>query len=457
MVDAFGQRYPLVRDEADGTFRWGTNVVEIGVVPDFDVTMTGGFRNETYWRPFTTLVGRSFSTSETNEVDDVVVIDYLSDAVFWDAQAEIDYIRGFPEGDVQYSFSPTSIGTIDETGFIETIAPGFGTVGVTIGTETKTAPVFLNYSDGDEWRSWVAGVAGSVRLESQEQLDDAIADIDGTPDTLLFSTFNNATGEYVWNTNCWMYGRADLSGVVVSSRRPGGNWSVAQWHGTLITPRHIALPKHCIAGVPNVAASSPEPVGTMKRFVGQSGTVHERTVIAHYDPFGDPDFETFTNWNMGNDTIIGLLDTAVPTNDVAVYAVMPTNAVSYSPTRLRAMESGVKSEGGAAGALWTNLDIRVYGAELGGFHSFRSTPWSPRSAVHRVGRVGDSGRPVFLWLDGQLVFLFTLTWPTAGFNWAVMFEGEMWNSNYRQRVEAILALHGETLTDADLSGYATFD
>ena len=237
-----------------------------------------------------------------------------------------------------------------------------------------------------------------------------------------------------------------------------GNWGNAQWHGTLISPRHIELPKHTIEHVPNQVANKPEEIGTWKRFLGRDGTLYERQVIGHFDPFGDaPAYTNLTNWALGNDTIIGLLDAPLPTNNVAVYPVLPLNWREYSPTLMRARPIPGLSQGGAFGGLFTNLDRRVYGVELGGASGFLSTPWEPRAAVHRVGRIGDSGRPVFLWLPDHLVFLFTLTYPTSGHNWAAIDPTiDIWFSDYRARIEAILALHGETLTNADLSAYTTF-
>ena len=42
-----------------------------------------------------------------------------------------------------------------------------------------------------------------------------------------------------------------------------------------------------------------------------------------------------------------------------------------------------------------------------------------------------------------------MTFPTRGNHWAVL-------ADYRAKVEAVLALDGESLTDADLSGYTNY-
>ncbi len=439
-----------------------TGVVDVAAdVAALTVKTAGGYRNPLYWRVEIEPRYRIVDTASTNTVDDVTQVDYTAGDDFLDAQALIDWRRGWTDDGLSWSIAPTNLAAIDaETGYITTASTGVATVTAEIDGLSKTAPVYLRRVAGDAWASWIEGVTNTVRRAAGDKLDDAIEAIEGEPDTLLFSTMDHGAGVYEWNTNAWTWGLADLSGVVISSKRPGSGWGNAQWHGTLISPRHIELPKHCIYGVPNQVSSQPEQVGTQKRFLGQDGTLYTREVIAHYDPFGDPTVTNLTDWSWGQDTIIGLLDAPLPTNNVAVYPVLPPDWRDYSPTllRARASEPGSVSEGGAAGGLWTNLDRRVYGVEFSTTSGFQSTPWPPRASVHRLGRAGDSGRPVFLWLPDQLVLMFTLTFPSSGHNWAALDPDSDHPSNdYRERIEAILALEGESLIDADLSEFTNFE
>ncbi len=432
-------------------------------LPDIDlaeisVVTAGGYRNPVYWRLSAEPVYRGFSFAETNIVDDVIAVTYEADGTFTDWQVEPDFRRGWVEGDPAWHLSPAGIASIDSAGAVTTSNAGIAVVSATIDGLSKSIRLPLRYVQGEQWTAWVRGVTGTVRRASGDLLDAKIAAAGPSPDVDLFSVMDHGTGTYAWNTNHWTWPEADFSGVVISSKHVGGSWGNAQWHGTLLTPRHIVLAKHTVDNVPNQVATKAEEVGTQKRFLGRSGTLYERTVVAHFDPFGDPDFDAFTGWNLGNDTIVGLLDYAVPTNDVAIYPVLPPDWLSYSPTRLRSQAPGVRSEGGAAGGLFTNLDRKGYGVELASPSGFRGTPWPPRASVHRIGRTGDSGRPVFLWLPGQMVFMFGLLYPTSGHNWAAIDPSiDMWFADYRARIEAILAMHGEVLTNADFDGYTRFE
>lgn len=475
-------KYPMYWDSAAGTYVWGTTTVDLlaGAVQPGDVPWletntlslvvlpteaycVGNWRNEIYWRPYAEPRYRGFTTAVTSTVADAVQVDYEADGQFLDAQIEIDYLRGWTDIDPAYTVTPVGIASISGSGYITTSNAGLAAVGITIDTVSKSLPVALSYAQGALYGAWVRGASNSIRRASGDLLDTTIAAAGPSPDIELLSVTDHAAGNYALNTNAWSYGLADLSGVPISTKHPSGGWGAPQWSGTLISPRHVELSKHTVSNVPNQLASNPEEIGTKKRFLGRSGMLYERTVIAHFDPFGDaPAYTNLTAWNLGQDTIIGLLDAAVPTNDVAVYPVLPADWRDYSPSLLRARPINVwpqvYTQGGAAGALWVNQDLHVYGIELSSVGGFLSTPWPPRAAVHRVGRVGDSARPVFLWLPDQLVFLSTLTMPTHGHNWAAVDPdtGTMYSDN-RARVEAILALHGETLTDADLSDYATFE
>ncbi len=107
------------------------------------------------------------------------------------------------------------------------------------------------------------------------------------------------------------------------------------------------------------------------------------------------------------------------------------------------------SDGSAVCGLWINFWNRVYGVEFASANGWRGVYDGARQDVRKVAIPGDSGRPCFLWLPDQLVLMFGMTYPGSGYAWAIV-------PDHRARIEAILAMHGESLTDADLSSYATY-
>jgi len=410
----------------------------------------GGYRNDRYWTVGTEPRYRGYSGAVTSTVDDVIQVDYESDGQFLDAQASIDYLRGLPDDGVGYSVSPTNRASIGTNGYVTTISPGIVTVSATIDGTTRTATDYLGYAAGRALSAWTSGVSGSVRRASQDQVDDALAAAGDSPDTDYWATIEHSTTNYVANTNCWA-ADADLSGVVVASKHPGdADFGNAQWHGTLISPRHIVLAKHAVAGVPNHLASKSEEIGTQKRFVGQSGTVYERTVSAHYDPMSTAPYTNLLAWGSDyGDTIIGKLDSALPTNDVAVYAVLPSDYADYFPNGFAGKPSGADTfaGGGAVCGIWTGFDRDVHAVEFSSYKSFSSAP--TRDETFRPARAGDSGRPAFLWLPSGLTLVLNVTYPTIGPD----IGGD---AALRAGVGAILAADGYSLQSADLSTYTNF-
>ncbi len=247
---------------------------------------------------------------------------------------------------------------------------------------------------------------GSAAYAAVTNIDTRLA-AGGSDDYWL--TNSPALGIHVRNPACWA-ADADLSGVAVST--DGGT---PYWHGTLLTTQHVIMVKHAYDGV-----------GHTKHFVGRSGAVYTRVIEAIHDPYPDKSF-LFADW------VLGRLDSALPTNDVAVYPVLPASYTNQFPTLPSRVPALMYSQAQQA---------RV--GDLFLWYSVGAPSATNRLAHYTVPYKGDSGRPVFLWMDDQLVFLFIHTTATMGSNTPLI---------YRAKMTEILAQDGAALTDADLSSY----
>lgn len=267
---------------------------------------------------------------------------------------------------------------------------------------------------------------GFAAAAATAAIDDRVAA--GGP-IRVWRVIDNARTNYVVQTNCWAC-EADFSGVVVRSKWGKRNWWSPHWHGTLISPQHIMLPKHCMDGVPNQVSKLPEPVGTLKRFVGRSGKVYERKVVAHLNPYPEK-----PGWSGTQDIMIGRLDAPLPVDDVAVYPVLPADHTDYLTKDLTGIPCLVYLQ-----------KQNAHLADLRGYRGIREPVKPSRRKWFRKLYAGDSGRPCFLWLDDGLCLLFTFTHAYSGATAPV---------DHREAINGILKKDGYSLKAYDLSQYRT--
>jgi hypothetical protein len=236
-----------------------------------------------------------------------------------------------------------------------------------------------------------------------------------------WSTADHATSTYVRDTQCWARS-ADLSGVVVST--DGGT---PYWHGTLLTTQHIAMVKHAYNGV-----------GSVKRFVGTSGTIYERTVTAIYDitPQFDP--------GLGSDLVFGRLSAPLPTNDVAVYSFLPASYTNQFPNGVR----------GTYAISYDQL-LRVNVCSMNFIYSQTAPTDATASQFYSLPYGGDSGRPTFLLLPGRRpIFLYMFTFAQSGTT--IIAPPFATHEGYQAAINAALAADGASITEADLSALKNY-
>jgi hypothetical protein len=369
---------------------------------------TADWKNEHYWYIDMEERPRVVLSTVTTTNDDAITYQDTAGIGMIDWQIIPTVLRGFPAPDFTYGVRGDA-GTINQDGLLTMVSEGLVDVIVSNST-AKTAAVDLYYSsDGTTTvRPRVDRVAGSAGYAANTNIDSRIS-LGGDA---YWLTNNPATGVFVRDPACWA-AAADLSGVVVSTAG-----STPAWHGTLLTTNQIIMAKHAYDGV-----------GTVKRFVGRSGTNYMRTVAAILDPFPGDDWGA-----VKGDYVFARLNAGLPTNDVAVYPVFPasyTNQFPTAPTRIPALIYSQAQE----------VNVGEFTTSWQGVIAPSDTN---RLAHYALPYSGDSGRPVFTWIGNQLVFAFV--WTSAAVGWSSP-------AYHRATMDALLNADGGALTDADLSGY----
>lgn len=254
--------------------------------------------------------------------------------------------------------------------------------------------------------------------------------------TAIFSVRNNSTNTYVRNTDCWA-ADIDLTSMAVATvNDPGGQASP----GILISPRHILF-----------AAHYPPSVNAQFRFVTQDNTVVTRTLTAKlthpaYSPYY-PDLS------------VGVLDSDVP-NTIGFAKILPQNYRNYLPTL-----------NGSSGTVPSNTPLLpVFGASpekaalVRNLYTINDQPAStklvsfsvPENASSRYPFyvrnyiVGDSGSPMCLIINNELVVLTVLTGGGAGNGTSV--------HSFKSDINTMMTTlgGGYQLTEVSLSGFPTY-
>lgn len=386
----------------------------LAAITNVEVVCSGGYRNSTYWFLDYSDIFRTFSTVTSVVTNgDLVVSNFVSSATYIDKQMAASVVRGFLDcGSVIWTCSDTNKATIDSRGKLTMLGQGSTVVTGSICAQQKSITVPLYVANPGEPYSTSRFLENSLRYMISTNLDALIVGGTSTWNRSYWSTIDHAGANYVRDPNCWAKD-IDLSGVVVST---GGG--TPYWHGTLITSQHIAMVKHAYNGV-----------GSVKRFVGASGTVYTRAISALRDPYPG------LNWMYG-DIIIGKLDSALPTNDVCVYAILPSSFTNQFPNNLKDTP-----------CLIYDQSLRCLVADLYSDFGHRSPTDSVRAQFYSLPYVGDSGRPTFLIVPGRKpIFLHMFTYATGGLSIV----------SVRDAVNTALSVDGDSLTEADLSGYPTF-
>ena len=197
-------------------------------------------------------------------------------------------------------------------------------------------------------------------------------------DRRIFTEQDPYTPRFVRNPSCWLNGVSNLT-CISPAQLSGAAWN--QRAGTLITSRHVVYAAHF--GIPIIEG------GTPLLFVQRDGQPVTRKVVAQAA-------------DAASDIAIGLLDSDVP-ETIAVAPVLPADFERHFAGRHKFLVVTLDAEEKASvqqcllwnGQFATNtLDQNYVEPEYK-----RLAAWSEATVT------GDSGNPVFVLIDGELVLL----------------------------------------------------
>lgn len=260
------------------------------------------------------------------------------------------------------------------------------------------------------------------REHVSEQVDARIAGQTPAVAEPVFSTQDHGIPTYIRNVSGWGYA-VDLTPV-----SPWNSHQVQVGSGILISPRHVLLATH--VGVIDTSTI---------RFVTSDNTVVTRTISAQQ--------------TLGHDTTIAVLDSDVP-GTISFARVLPTNWASYF-------------SGSPAGVpvAYFDQEEKLLVADLKSFNQSwlaralvtLDEPTDPdRNGFFETLVGGDSGNPICLLVNGQLVVLGAFTYGANPPDWEAGAGDSV--ANYYASINAAMTAlgGGYQLTDVDMSGFITY-
>jgi hypothetical protein len=231
----------------------------------------------------------------------------------------------------------------------------------------------------------------------------------------IFDTQDHATPSYTRNTDCWA---ADIDLTPIS---PWNSGHAELRAGTLVSPRHIIFANHY-----------PIDVSATVRFVAADNTVANRTMTARQ--------------RVGTtDIMVGVLSSDVPAS-IGFAKVLPSDWTDYLPSLGYDVPVLVTDQQEKALVFdWAACDASDGDEGLQLRTPFDATRLGFREAIVD----GDSGNPVCLIVDDELVLLSTLYTNQPA--------GPCIHDNATDINAAMTSLGGGySLTEADLSGFTDY-
>jgi len=303
-----------------------------------------------------------------------------------------------------------------------------------IGVSSSSSVGISSSSSGSEESSSSSSGLPDLRVDAIYNVDSRLSAL---KDEEIYSTQDHGTPTYVRNTNCWAYG---LDLTCISPWNSSGLYTKA---GVMISPRHIACAGHL-----------PIPDGSTIRFIEADGTVVTRTMdtmIIH------PDYAPYYP-----DIAIGVLDSDVPSS-ITFAKILPQDWRDYVIPYLASGSEYVPwAAGPAEYSLWGIPAVYIDQEEkilvsdawklyvppesVNATLSCTTPLDADRALFYETIISGDSGNPIFIIINDELVLLSVITSAgPVGTNF----------SYFKDDINTMMTTlgGGYQLTEIDLSGF----
>jgi hypothetical protein len=331
--------------------------------------------------------------------------------IFADVEIDARASKGLTQDQVQWSSSNEAVATVNGTGLItHTNSNTTGTATITGSTAllTKAKTITFTRLGGSNIDVFQGYAAGSLAKHISDAMAALVAASSPAQRNIFSSAVTGAPASYARNSSFWLGHPLTCLGV-----QQNVNFTPNQLGFTAITSRHCVAAKHTYIG----------HAGSIIKFVTADGTIISRTSTGFIEP--------------GGDLLIFTLDTDLPTSIVPA-KVLPANAVSYLPTLRNKLPILTTNQGKIVGvsALYAlGQEYLVDGYRVGPYST-----WS-QSITY-----GDSGHPVFLWINNS---------PVLVGSWYRSNGGAALHA-YRTLVNDYVAISGHSVSEVNLSEFAVY-
>lgn len=278
------------------------------------------------------------------------------------------------------------------------------------------ANVTINSTIGVVSDTFQSYVNGSLAKSVSEAIDNRISSKNPESSKPIYSTQDHTTPTYVRNIDCWA---SDIDLTCISPWNSTENNNRA---GTLISPRHIIFAAHY--QIDN---------GATIRFVDNNNNVITRTMVTKLT---HPSYTPYYP-----DISIGILNSDVPSS-IKFAKILPQNWSTYLPNLSLTHKVPCLALDQEEKALILDLYL------LNTVVAFAIPSNPTRFGFFESIVSGDSGNPVFLIINGELVIL--TTWTYSGSGTSILYHKDVINN----MMETLGG--GYSLTEINLNGFNTY-
>lgn len=387
----------------------------------------------------------SFSNPIYIPIQDKIFVQYNNGTIVNDYKVELITIGEYSSTPA-WTSSNASVATVDSKGYVSYVSNGTCNITVSIDNQSITQELSFSTQTPTTPIVFFDHAANSLAKHLWTNIDTRTNGKTKSNAINIFSTQDHTNNIYIRNVNSWVYG-ADLSCF------SPWNYDVGYMTaGTLISPRHVLFCKH-FNFYPQVPRPDGQPVTI--RFINQNNQTITRT-LTNILRVNDVEYPNYTI-----DFAVGLLDSDITTQNgqstgISFAKILPANWYKYLPSIPNPTQANYPYYYGVP-ALYTDQEekallgylSRIATSSTGNTSIVLSEPTISQHKEFYEGLVRfDSGNPMFLIINNELVLLSVATGSVGG---------TFITAHMSQVNDVMSALGGGyQLTPVDLSSFVSY-